>query len=166
MAPRAVYDIFEQFSGKLNQEVKEESGSGSSGDEQEEPTTPIKRVSKQASVFVSIQQIYNEVISDLLSNTKEPKTLQLKQNQEGGFYSNGLSQINVKSPAKIMELLRKAQDRRCSTATKLNEFSSRSHLILTLTLVEVDKNEDFVGAKLNLVDLAGSERVKDSMATG
>jgi len=64
-----------------------------------------------------------------------------------------------------MELLSSAQKRRCASATKLNEVSSGSHLILTLTIVESNQNE-FIGSKLNLVDLAGSERVKDSGALG
>ena len=44
----------------------------------------------------------------------------------------------------------------------MNDYSSRSHLINTLTLVEVTKKRVVKGAKLNLVDLAGSERVKQS----
>lgn len=52
----------------------------------------------------------------------------------------------------------------------MNEGSSRSHLITTLTVVDINKSKDkskvFKGAKLNLVDLAGSERVKDSGVTG
>ena len=37
---------------------------------------------------------------------------------------------------------------------------------MTLTLVEVTKKKELMGAKLNLVDLAGSERVKDSNVQG
>ena len=49
----------------------------------------------------------------------------------------------------------------------MNEESSRSHLILTLTLIEKKKRKkELIGAKLNLVDLAGSERVKDSNVEG
>ena len=48
----------------------------------------------------------------------------------------------------------------------MNDESSRSHLIMTLTLVDVDKKKVVTGSKLNLVDLAGSERVKDSGVTG
>ena len=48
----------------------------------------------------------------------------------------------------------------------MNDESSRSHLIMTLTLVEVSQDKELMGAKLNLVDLAGSERVKDSNVTG
>jgi hypothetical protein len=49
----------------------------------------------------------------------------------------------------------------------MNEVSSRSHLIVTLTVNTVDPKDFSVSsAKLNLVDLAGSERVKDSKVTG
>ena len=48
----------------------------------------------------------------------------------------------------------------------MNEESSRSHLIMTLTLVEVSKNKELTSAKFNLVDLAGSERVSDSNVSG
>ena len=49
----------------------------------------------------------------------------------------------------------------------MNEMSSRSHLILTLTINTVDgRDGSMTSAKLNLVDLAGSERVKDSQVSG
>ena len=48
----------------------------------------------------------------------------------------------------------------------MNDYSSRSHLISTLTLVEVNKKKTVVGAKLNLVDLAGSERNKQANTSG
>lgn len=66
--------------------------------------------------------------------------------------------------------MNKAQKRRFSRATEMNEGSSRSHLITTFTIVDINKQKGkekiFRGAKLNLVDLAGSERVKDSGVTG
>ena len=65
-----------------------------------------------------------------------------------------------------MKELAKAQSKRQSAATSMNDESSRSHLILTLTVVEVTKKREFIGAKLNMVDLAGSERVKDSNVSG
>ena len=45
----------------------------------------------------------------------------------------------------------------------MNELSSRSHMILTLTVNVCDERDFSIQtAKLNLVDLAGSERTKDS----
>ena len=49
----------------------------------------------------------------------------------------------------------------------MNELSSRSHLILTITVNTYDERDCSVSsAKLNLVDLAGSERVKHSQVSG
>ena len=49
----------------------------------------------------------------------------------------------------------------------MNELSSRSHLILQLTVSQIDKKlMSATVSKLNIVDLAGSERVKDSEVSG
>ena len=65
-----------------------------------------------------------------------------------------------------MKEMAKAQKKRASAATSMNDESSRSHLIMTLTVVEVTKKREFIGAKLNMVDLAGSERAKDANTSG
>lgn len=56
---------------------------------------------------------------------------------------------------------------RSTACTKMNSASSRSHLVLTLTVRGVDKvtEEETVG-KLRMVDLAGCERIAKSGATG
>ena len=48
----------------------------------------------------------------------------------------------------------------------MNEASSRSHMILTLTVNTIDRDGSLTSAKLNIVDLAGSERLKDSKSSG
>ena len=62
--------------------------------------------------------------------------------------------------------MEKAQSRRKTAATNMNDYSSRSHLISTLTLVEINKKKTVTGAKLNLVYLAGSERSKNANTSG
>jgi hypothetical protein len=62
--------------------------------------------------------------------------------------------------------MNQANKRRATASHGMNDESSRSHLIVTLTLVDVNKKKEIVGAKLNLVDLAGSERVKNTGAAG
>ena len=52
-------------------------------------------------------------------------------------------------------------------ATKMNAHSSRSHLLLVITVNGVDKISGVRSrGKLTLVDLAGSERVAKTEATG
>lgn len=58
---------------------------------------------------------------------------------------------------------------RTVAATLMNEGSSRSHSIFTITIEvceTVDGEEKIRAGKLNLVDLAGSERQSKTGATG
>lgn len=49
----------------------------------------------------------------------------------------------------------------------MNELSSRSHLVLQMTVNQIDERDmSATVSKLNIVDLAGSERVKDSEVSG
>jgi hypothetical protein len=90
----------------------------------------------------------------------------VRQNIQGNFYAEGLIQKQVTSPSYVLELMNQASKRRATSAHGMNDTSSRSHLIVTLTLVDVNRKKEIVGAKLNLVDLAGSERVKNTGAAG
>jgi Kinesin motor domain len=73
-----------------------------------------------------------------------------------------LNLVTVDNLSQVRELLDHAQFRRTTGCTRLNERSSRSHAIYTLS-VTID---DSVTAKLTLVDLAGSERIKESGVVG
>jgi len=49
----------------------------------------------------------------------------------------------------------------------MNEFSSRSHLILTINVLGVNHELSCkFSSKLHLIDLAGSERIFKSLAEG
>jgi len=73
----------------------------------------------------------------------------------------------VSSKQQLLKTIADGQDRRHTSATKLNTDSSRSHLIFTIVVesTKAKTNQVAVG-KLLLCDLAGSERVKKSEATG
>lgn len=51
-------------------------------------------------------------------------------------------------------------------STGMNERSSRSHTILVLQMIQLNRDGSRKESKLNLVDLAGSERVGKTGATG
>ena len=66
-----------------------------------------------------------------------------------------------------MDLLYAGQMNRRTSATAMNEGSSRSHSIFMITLIQKDEKTGVVkNSKINLVDLAGSEKVKKTAATG
>src|SRR4051812_7990858 len=74
-----------------------------------------------------------------------------------------LSTFTVKTPDDLLKILKVGQKQRKVGATKMNEGSSRSHSILTITIESSEKHKDKEGnesthykvGKLNMVDLAG-----------
>ncbi|GMH45965.1 hypothetical protein BSKO_13929 [Bryopsis sp. KO-2023] len=120
-------------------------------------------------VRASFLEIYNEEIRDLLS--REPKNkLHLKESKDNGVYVKGLNAFVVKSVPEIMNVLEVGKKNRSVGATAMNQDSSRSHSIFTITIETVEQGAGKDGhirvGKLNLVDLAGSERQSKTGATG
>lgn len=123
---------------------------------------------KQYLVRASYLEIYNEEIRDLLSK-KGAQKLDLRD-KDTGVYVKDLSTFVVKTPADMMNVFTEGNLNRHVGATNMNEQSSRSHSVFTITVEssEIDKdgeNHIRVG-KLNIVDLAGSERQSKTGATG
>ncbi|KAG9472886.1 hypothetical protein GDO78_016071 [Eleutherodactylus coqui] len=120
------------------------------------------------SVSLSMVEIYNEVIRDLLSKDPQEK-LDIKLNPDGSgqLHVPGLTNKEVKSFRHIKKLLSLGKRNRATFCTNMNERSSRSHALLTITITgqELSSGTATTG-KLNLVDLAGSERVWKSGAEG
>ncbi|KAJ8955486.1 hypothetical protein NQ318_003588 [Aromia moschata] len=75
--------------------------------------------------------------------------------------------FTVDSIDSITELLNRGNKNRVTKSTLMNDISSRSHAIFTITIESKNRidNKTTVG-KLNLVDLAGSERASRTQATG
>ena len=137
-------------------------------------------------VRASYLQIYNESLSDLLR--PERANLPIREDARRGVFVEGLSEWVVRSPAEVHALMQRGRDARATGATRLNEASSRSHAVLTITVErcaeEGEEEEKAAGGeagaatatttaparvrvgKLHLVDLAGSERVSVTGATG
>ncbi|XP_013396814.1 kinesin-like protein KIFC3 [Lingula anatina] len=120
----------------------------------------------QYDITVSVMEIYNEMIRDLLSSDPSYK-MEVKMSPEGGLYVPGLTTIRVQSVEDINETFALGHRNRATACTNMNEHSSRSHALLCVNVIGRNKT---TGAKtvgkLNLVDLAGSERVNKSGADG
>ncbi|CAL5431328.1 unnamed protein product [Camellia sinensis] len=97
-------------------------------------------------LFVSMLEVYNEKIRDLLiENSNQPaKKLEIKQAADGTQEVPGLVEARVYGTDEVWELLKLGSQARSVGSTNANELSSRSH---------------WTKSHLWLVDLAGSERV-------
>uniref|UniRef100_A0AAY4CG63 Kinesin-like protein n=1 Tax=Denticeps clupeoides TaxID=299321 RepID=A0AAY4CG63_9TELE len=115
-------------------------------------------------VSVSSVEIYNEVLRDLLSKDGEKLDIKMNPDGSGHLHVPGLRVIEVKSFQHIKKVTRR---NRITFGTQMNQHSSRSHALLTITVLGVDlASGSKTCGKLNLVDLAGSERVWKSGAEG
>ncbi|KAG8123499.1 hypothetical protein E2320_018975 [Naja naja] len=114
---------------------------------------------KQYQITFSMLEIYNEQVIDLLSKTKKYGGLKVREDQQQGFYVDGLKLVPCDSYAQIERLMEQGIKIRTTASTSMNTTSSRSHMIFL-------KDEITKQSIINLVDLAGSERQKSPGSEG
>jgi Kinesin motor domain len=119
-------------------------------------------------VRASYLEIYNEDIRDLL-NPKNNK-LEIKERTDTGIYVKSLQSFVTKDVGELNRLMAYGNKNRSVGSTLMNEHSSRSHSIFTITIEASEKDdqgtEHIRAGKLHLVDLAGSERQSKTGASG
>ena len=82
----------------------------------------------------SFMEIYQEKPRDLIQpNTNEELGIHL--NKSGETVMKGLSETDVESLGDVLKLIQKATYNRTKAATKMNLTSSRSHMLMKLTVI-------------------------------
>ncbi|XP_042399848.1 kinesin-like protein KIN-4A [Zingiber officinale] len=147
---------------------------------------------------VSFIEILKEEVKDLLDSTTFCKVefcngqvgkvatpgkspVQIRESSNGIITLSGSTEVDVSTQNEMAACLEQGSISRATGSTNMNNQSSRSHAIFTITLEQLQKinpcytadgspieeiNEDFLCAKLHLVDLAGSERAKRTGSDG
>lgn len=138
--------------------------------------------SSSSVVSVSMLEIYNEDIFDLLStscsnanpnntststkNSSQQPSLTIRRGPDSlSVEIPGLTKETVTNIQDVMNYLQKGNQNRATSSTNLNEHSSRSHMVLNVQVINNTIKGEKIG-NLYLVDLAGSERTKLSEVTG
>uniref|UniRef100_A0A8C4HSV7 Kinesin-like protein n=1 Tax=Dicentrarchus labrax TaxID=13489 RepID=A0A8C4HSV7_DICLA len=123
------------------------------------------------SVKVSLLEIYNEELFDLLSPTEDvTERLQLFDDPRNkrGVVVKGLEEVTVHNKDEVYQILERGSAKRRTASTLMNAYSSRSHSVFSVTIhmkeITLDGEELVKIGKLNLVDLAGSENIGRSGA--
>lgn len=125
-----------------------------------------------AQVEVSYFEIYNEKIHDLLAvtpthipsllvgNQDKKPALKVRDHKDWGPYVEDLNTHPVDSSAALKNWLAVGNSQRATAATGMNNKSSRSHSIFTITLTLSEISGEFLTkrSRISMVDLAGSER--------
>ncbi|KAJ1431045.1 P-loop containing nucleoside triphosphate hydrolase [Sesbania bispinosa] len=147
-------------------------------------------------LHVSFIEILKEEVRDLLdpSSMSKPETanghagkmtspgkppIQIRETSNGVITLAGSTEVSVTTLKEMATCLEQGSLSRATGSTNMNNQSSRSHAIFTITLEQMRKlntpnesslndtvNEEYLCAKLHLVDLAGSERAKRTGSDG
>ncbi|KFO91703.1 Kinesin-like KIF27, partial [Buceros rhinoceros silvestris] len=133
-------------------------------------------------VKVSYIEVYKEDLRDLLDLETSGKELHIREDEKGNTVIVGAKEFPVECADEVISLLESGNAARHTGTTQMNEHSSRSHAIFTISVcqkqsVESQKNADavqdsswksvqIIASKFHFVDLAGSERVTKTGNTG
>nr|XP_009934764.1 PREDICTED: kinesin-like protein KIF27 [Opisthocomus hoazin] len=133
-------------------------------------------------VKVSYIEVYKEELRDLLELETSVKELHIREDEKGNTVIIGAKEFQVECADEVISLLESGNAARHTGTTQMNEHSSRSHAIFTISIcqkqaAESQKNTDaaqdsswkpvqVVASKFHFVDLAGSERVTKTGNTG
>lgn len=108
-------------------------------------------------------EIYNEKVFDLLNIGNERLSI---VDSGSDVLVRGLSERRVYKQSDLYSILHEGSESRSIGATEMNQQSSRSHAIFTITICRVSETSGTIRGKLHFVDLAGSERLEKTKATG
>ncbi|XP_070056296.1 kinesin-like protein KIN-4A isoform X2 [Nicotiana tomentosiformis] len=146
-------------------------------------------------LHVSFIEIHKEEVRDLLDaisvNRSETTNghngkvaipgkppIQIRESSNGVITLAGSTERSVKTLKEMADCLEQGSLSRATGSTNMNNQSSRSHAIFTITVEQMRKTgsndghsnecmtEEYLCAKLHLVDLAGSERAKRTGSNG
>ncbi|XVF36321.1 hypothetical protein REPUB_Repub19eG0048200 [Reevesia pubescens] len=149
-------------------------------------------------LHVSFIEILKEEVRDLLDPTSLNKSdtasvntgkvnvpgkppIQIRESSNGVITLAGSTEVGVSTLKEMAACLEQGSLSRATGSTNMNNQSSRSHAIFTITLEQMHKlnpvvsgdgspndimSEEYLCAKLHLVDLAGSERAKRTGSDG
>ena len=116
-------------------------------------------------VLASFYEVYaNDNIYDLISQESKKKALSVRVDLTRGPHVEGLKEVAIKSVADAEMVLAVGLSNRHVAETKMNQCSSRSHAVFSLTLkttlTQKDGQEVVRTSKFTLMDLTGSEGQK------
>eukprot|EP00929_Paragymnodinium_shiwhaense_P049158 TRINITY_DN24809_c0_g4_i1.p1 TRINITY_DN24809_c0_g4~~TRINITY_DN24809_c0_g4_i1.p1 ORF type:complete len:1369 (+),score=331.55 TRINITY_DN24809_c0_g4_i1:102-4208(+) len=132
---------------------------------------------KQLRIWVSYTQIYNDLLNDLFAvgKGKSDANLSIHDHPKLGVHVPGLEEVPCETAQDVHRLLAFGTKKRAMAATRVHDYSSRSHAIVTIKLQCLHGDTPAPGqrdgrtalhARINIIDLAGSERQSKVVASG
>ncbi|XP_077222024.1 kinesin-like protein KIN-14E [Tasmannia lanceolata] len=115
-----------------------------------------------------IIELHQDTLVDLLlpKNSNRMK-LEIKKDSKGMVCVENVTVVPISSHEHLASTILRGSEQRHTSGTRMNEKSSRSHLILSIVIETTNlQTQSLSRGKLSFVDLAGSERLKKSGSSG
>ncbi|XP_052900783.1 chromosome-associated kinesin KIF4A [Anopheles moucheti] len=127
-------------------------------------------VNMKTQITCSFIEVYQDNVYDLLEDKSgnERQPIDIREAVGGDIVLQGLTEIEAPNEQTAFNCLVRGSTGRVVRATAMNNVSSRSHAIFTLTIQQTARDNPSITtrSKFHLVDLAGSERSKKTSTTG
>ncbi|KAJ2820658.1 hypothetical protein FBU31_005150, partial [Coemansia sp. 'formosensis'] len=128
-----------------------------------------QEAARRGSVRISFLEVYNDELIDLVAQTQgrgvRPPIF-VREDAKGHVVWTGVKEVSVDDADVALGILADGSRERQTGGTRMNEKSSRSHAIYSVTLTQARGDSARIVSKLHFVDLAGSERLKKTLAVG
>ncbi|KAI9262487.1 P-loop containing nucleoside triphosphate hydrolase protein [Helicostylum pulchrum] len=97
---------------------------------------PQQKSTYRYSVKVSFVEIYNEELIDLLNSAppSEKPPVNIREDTKGHIYWTGVKELTVNNTDDVLCFLQQGTENRATGSTDMNDVSSRSHAIFSVTL--------------------------------
>ena len=90
---------------------------------------------------VSYVEIYMEKIRDLLDSNRVKVNLSIREDKMRGIYIVDVTELDVINNQEVLDLMARGAYNRATAATGMNEGSSRSHSVFTVTVQQKDTSK-------------------------
>ncbi|CAO0790906.1 unnamed protein product [Mucor circinelloides] len=143
IVPRAMALLFDILNQQQQSEPSSDSPASSvNGKSSLRPLSQIYHSNQQQksgyrySVKVSFVEIYNEELIDLLNSAhpSEKPPVTIREDTKGHIYWTGVKEVTVHNTDDVLYFLQQGTENRATGSTDMNEKSSRSHAIFSVTL--------------------------------
>lgn len=112
---------------------------------------------------ISFVELYNEELTDLLDSQNIDKNLKIYDDpdKKGSINIPNLLEVTVKTKAEVYKWLQQGSEKRRKGSTNMNDLSSRSHSVFSVTVVIKEKIVEGIHNNIDIEDLFRSnERIK------
>ncbi|CAO3617469.1 unnamed protein product [Mucor hiemalis] len=138
VVPRAMALLFELL---VQQQQQQNMSPGSESPRIQRSLRPVSQIQPQKltyrySVKVSFVEIYNEELVDLLNSAhpSEKPPVTIREDTKGHIYWTGVKEMVVNNTDDVLHFLQQGTLNRATGSTDMNDVSSRSHAIFSVTL--------------------------------